>query len=386
MVWDSAMSYLSKNGGDSWTLLKPAALPYLRWLAFGPTYGADGAIWRQQFDSPIGMEVTKDGGATWQPLGSAPSTPVTALGGPPAPGRAPWAGTPYGLIEWTGPKEARCLREFRHGWGTSHLNLALSPAFATDSTAIAESAMTKDAGATWQPLPFASEIESAIGASGSSQAAAFSPNYAADGVALVGFDDWPSDPVSQLRRTADRGATWQSGSLPVGSVRAIVFDPAGQRVYAGGEGGVAVSNDAGATWQNAGGPLSLLSVRGLVMRQEGGASALYAATTSAGMWRSAEGGVTWTKFNVGLSDGYLCAAAGNDALLATATCAGQVYLLGEGGGWERAGSRISALPSDLLVEGALVDGRLWLATNDGAWSATLPPGEPVKLWLPTIER
>jgi hypothetical protein len=388
IVWASRQSYISTNGGDTWTVLPTDSTAWLRWVAFGPTYPRDGAIWRQFLDAPGGIEVTKDRGATWRPLASAPASPALTLAGPPTPDPAPWAATAYGVVSWPdSSSDATFLHRFAHGRGSTRINLALSPAFETDGTAIAESVITRDRGVTWQPLPFAQDVERAAGAFGSSQVAAFSPNYASDGVALVAFDDWPSNPVTDLRRTPDHGATWASGTLPVGSVSAIVFDADNaRRVYAGGEGGVAISTDAGATWQNAGEPLSLLHVRGLAARQENGVGVVYAATTSAGVWRSADGGATWTRLNAGLSDGYLCALAGNADLLATATCAGQVYLLAPDGVWERAGGPRSGGVNHMMVQGQHAAGRIFVASNTGVWSAAIPFGSAKQTWLPLIRR
>ncbi len=390
ILWDYASpeSFISRDGGDTWSPLTMAGQPSNLWLVFAPDYAITGAIWRQRFQGAGGIEVTTDSGASWKPLGTAPGAAILSLAAPASIPQELWATIADGVIALPGGSGASAfVYKFPYVRFSAHIGLALSPAFETDGTAIAETAMTKDGGATWQPLPFAPEMEWAASAQGSSQAAAFSPHYASDGVALITFDDYPSEPLSALRRTSDRGATWQSGTVPVGSVRAIVFDAGNsKRVYAGGEGGVAVSLDGGATWQRVSEPLSLLSVRSLVTRVEGGAAVVYAATTSAGMWRSADRGDTWTPFNAGLGDGYLGAAAGNDEVFAAATRAGQVYLLGANGVWERAGGPLSGEVNDLLVQGTVNAGRITVATSVGVWSAALPVGEPKRIWAPLVGR
>ena len=71
--------------------------------------------------------------------------------------------------------------------GKRRVRVARSPAFVTDGTAIAEGVITRDRGASWQDLPFASELRSALGPRGSSEAVAFGPNYSQDGLVLIAF-------------------------------------------------------------------------------------------------------------------------------------------------------------------------------------------------------
>lgn len=379
-------SLISKDGGNTWTQLTAIAGPPVRWITFAPTYATDGAIWRQRFEAAMGIEVTRDAGASWQLLAAAPGIEVHALSRTPNTGGSPWAATPYGPAEWVKNGAARLLYAFANGWG-GRVGVARSPTFPTDGTGIAGGVITHDGGNTWQELPFAFEVRYALGGRRSSEAVEFSPNYAQDGLVLVAFDE-PTDATSELRRSNDHGATWENLKLPVSVVRSIVFEPsaaADRRIYAGGERGVAVSSDGGATWTNAVGPLALLKVTGLAVRLEGGSPVVYAATSSEGMWRSTDRGQTWAKSNAGLGDGYLCALDGNEDLLATVTCAGQVYLWA-GTGWGRVDAPISGAINDVMVEGTAAAGSVTVGTSLGAFSFSLPAGEPLHVWLPLLRR
>lgn len=389
LVWfgGNPFSFISADGGNTWTQFDGSGGPSVRWLAFAPSYDTDGAVWRQRFDVPMGIEVTRDGGATWQPLSTTPGMTVHTLSPATDITGAPWAATPYGLIDWEEDGSPRLLYTFAYGWG-GRIGLARSPAFPADGTAIGEGVITRDGGETWQNLPFASALRQALGSQQSTEAVTFSPHYAEDGLVLVAYDDEPSDATSELRRSTDSGATWQNLKLPVAAVRKIVFQPgmaADRVIYAAGESGVAISTDGGATWTRATEPLALLKATGLATRLEGGSPVVYAATSSAGIWRSADRGQTWTKFNDRLGDGYLCALDGNDLLLAAVTCAGQVYLW-EGAGWQQAGAPVSGRVNDVLVQRTPGAGQVMVGTSTGAFSFGLPLGDLARTWLPLTQR
>ncbi len=388
IVWarHTGKSILSKDGGNTWTEFTGSGAPTVRWMGFAPTYPTDAAIWRQQFDVPVGLEVTRDGGVTWQPLAAAPGTMVDGLAVGDSLAQPAWAATDYGMVSLPSSGSAPFLHRFSRNWN-GRVDLALSPTFVTDGIAIGEGVITRDHGATWQDLVFAPELRWALTVGRSIEVVQFSPSYAEDGLILVAFDDF-DDVTSDLRRSTDRGAKWQNLSLPVAGVRSLVFEPgaaAGRRVYAGGEWGVAMSNDGGETWTRAGLPLSLLKVTGLAARLEDGSPVVYAATSSDGVWRSTDGGQSWARFNTGLGDGYLCGLAGNESLLAAVTCAGQVYLWG-GVTWERAGMPLAGSINDVVVQGTVGAGRLTVATSLGAFQAALPLGELRPLWVPLLRR
>ncbi len=385
LAWDeTSRSYLSTDGGDTWKKFDsgPIAIgpvSVLKWLAFSPNYATDGAVWRQR-KGAAGVEVTTDGAATWGPLGAAPGDAIRSLVAP-SDAAVPWAATRDAIFPLSGsPGNVTPLQSlnFRDGMSVA---IAFSPDFANDKTAIAGSAITRDAGATWRPLPFESQIQNTKWAE-----AAFAPDYPSSRRILVAYDNEPLDHPG-VEWTADDGATWQVVRVPLGGLRSLTFDAVNPlKVYAGGEGGVAVSKDGGQSWENAGGPLSLLRVAGLLAREESGANVLYVATSSAGMWRGRDGGMAWEKMNAGLADGRLCALGGNRNMLAVATCAGQLYLSSAPfGWWEPVGNPLPAEPTELLAQGSRFAGRVVAGTTVGVFSMRQAVSDPRRLWLPVVE-
>ncbi len=112
-------------------------------------------------------------------------------------------------------------------------------------------------------------------------------------------------PSGGLWRSYDGGATWTSNTdaMPTLGVSAIVFDPVNPaRVYIGtGDRdaadspglGVWRSDDGGLSWTPAGDALSDRVVGDLLIHPENPAVLL--AATSGGVWRSADSGDTWTQ-------------------------------------------------------------------------------------------
>jgi uncharacterized protein (TIGR03437 family) len=114
-------------------------------------------------------------------------------------------------------------------------------------------------------------------------------------------------------KTTDGGTTWtpltdNQPSLAIGS---IVLDPNNpDAVFAGtGEGdgaidsysgaGILKSLDAGATWRNIVGPFAQTSITGLAVNPKN--SSIMLAASSIGVYRSGDGGETWTISNPGVA-------------------------------------------------------------------------------------
>jgi photosystem II stability/assembly factor-like uncharacterized protein len=94
-----------------------------------------------------------------------------------------------------------------------------------------------------------------------------------------------ANPPTGLWRTTDGGTTWSNAAATIfaGSVRALAIDPRQHdHLYAGGDGGVFSSSDAGITWSAGSGGFASAPVMDLfwVGHQ------LYAATYGAGMFRA----------------------------------------------------------------------------------------------------
>lgn len=106
--------------------------------------------------------------------------------------------------------------------------------------------------------------------------------------------------------SVDGAATWAKADsgLAAAVIPALLLDPSAEGiVYAATTDGVAVSVDAGATWSDPGAGLPSVSVSALA--QVGGtATRLLAGTLGAGLYQSADRGVTWT-LAAGLNDLYV---------------------------------------------------------------------------------
>ena len=94
----------------------------------------------------------------------------------------------------------------------------------------------------------------------------------------------------------DAGLNWQMRScgLPAGRAEALSVDPANSgRLWAAGGGRIYRSDDGGASWQAFGSPLpeADTSVRGIAAD---GAGSTVVLTTHRGLYRTADGGQTWT--------------------------------------------------------------------------------------------
>lgn len=117
---------------------------------------------------------------------------------------------------------------------------------------------------------------------------------------------------SGLVRSEDRGASWhpaipnESRSLIATAVRVHPDPAAGPLVVAGVAGGVVVSRNGGESWQSVtlSVPAPIVSV--ILLATDGVA---LAGTFEDGMYRSDDGGVTWSPANAGLLDHCVLALA-----------------------------------------------------------------------------
>ena len=103
-------------------------------------------------------------------------------------------------------------------------------------------------------------------------------------------------------KSTDRTATWSSSSagLTDASVRVLTVDPAvPETVYAGTPSGLFVSLDAAASWTRVPGlPATIFDA---VVFDPANSLTVYAVSTDAGVFRSADGGASWAPVNAGLS-------------------------------------------------------------------------------------
>jgi photosystem II stability/assembly factor-like uncharacterized protein len=104
-------------------------------------------------------------------------------------------------------------------------------------------------------------------------------------------------------KSADGGATWQAvnAGLPNSYVRCIAISPKDPNLlYAGIQGGVAVSFNGGKQWQMSSGFRPTVNVNCIAVNPKD-PQVLYAGTGGGGVFRSGNGGVSWKDVNQGLS-------------------------------------------------------------------------------------
>jgi uncharacterized protein (TIGR03437 family) len=165
-------------------------------------------------------------------------------------------------------------------------------------------------------------------------------------VQAIGID--PTDPgtlyvatTDSVQRSTDAGQSWQAADEPPDEpIRTIIVDPSRQeRVYAAGA-GLWRSNDAGRTWR------SLPGVRGDILQlmiDPVSPAVLYASARNQGLFRSDNGGDSWTviqpieSFGFVVMDGNTDIITANDSYMRRSRDGGST--------WERLGSDI---PGDAL--------------------------------------
>jgi photosystem II stability/assembly factor-like uncharacterized protein len=143
-------------------------------------------------------------------------------------------------------------------------------------------------------------------------------------------------PVSaRVLRSDDGGATWTdvSAGLPREIASAVAVDPRDPRVVYAGTGhvyafpgdGVWKSTDGGGTWSRAGGELADRTITALLVSAVPGR--VYAATDDGRVFRSGDGGASWTDWSRGLH------ASGIGALVADPAGASRIYAVTANGVW-----------------------------------------------------
>jgi len=143
-------------------------------------------------------------------------------------------------------------------------------------------------------------------------------------------------PVSaRVLRSDDGGATWTdvSAGLPREIASAVAVDPRDPRVVYAGTGhidafpgdGVWKSTDGVGTWNRAGGEPADRTITTLLASEVPGR--VYAATGDGRVFRSGDGGASWTDWSLGLH------ASGIDALVADPADPRRIYAVTANGAW-----------------------------------------------------
>lgn len=182
--------------------------------------------------------------------------------------------------------------------------------------------------------------------------------------------------LPNVYRTINGGVAWQASSgglLPNISVAGLAFDPQNAQIALAGDGGVGYlfrSTDGGGAWQEIADFRPLLSetsaIGEIYATVENRKSVFYVCTRFDGVFRSLDGGVTWTQLDAGLVgdarrvrevvsyDGFLYAGT-HDGL----------YRLPEGGAvWQR----VNTFPAGNIVFSLTTDGTsLFAGTGQGVY-------------------
>lgn len=241
-----------------------------------------------------------NGGASWVIADTHLPGMPTGLGFHPSQSQILYAGTYSGLYRSTNGGSS--WSQLPATVGRAVLSVANSPGDATrilvgltDSGVL----ISEDAGATW--LTRSSGLR---GLTVSSLAAAST----GEGALYVGTEG------GQLLRTTDGGASWEvlnpamaTTGASLSSVKALAVDPkVSTTVYAGGEGGLFKSTTRGESWSLIAPPspvFATFTTQALAIDPQTPAN-LYVAggRLESGLWRSVNGGASWTLATSGLSD------------------------------------------------------------------------------------
>jgi photosystem II stability/assembly factor-like uncharacterized protein len=232
---------------------------------------------------------------------------------------------------------------------------------------------SKDGGASWTRLPGIPSQETV-------NAVAVSP--ADSRIVLAGGE-------TAIYRSADAGATWKKvldQEINQPTMTGFAFDPAKPaNVYAssdsdGNPAGVLKSTDAGVTWKAANGGIEHNSrVWGVAVARDG--SSVWAASSD-GVYRSDDGGTTWTVALPGKDTHSI--AAGADGLVVAGTNGDGILRSTNGKSWEEttsdkkmAGNIVYAIVASTATPGLLYAGipnRILRSTDDGATWKTFSRG------------
>jgi photosystem II stability/assembly factor-like uncharacterized protein len=285
-------AYRSEDGGETWTTL---AIPFTNvWsLAMDP-HDPDVLL----AATGKGVFRSADGGASWSLTGLVPGQlfqeVVAVLFDPRTPGRA-WAAqgvstfvSDDGGITWT-PRSSGLPAPGTGGVSTLAIDPASGTLYAGFSVPDGNAPLYRstDDGASWTPVPLQEEnwvLALAV----------------SSGPAPTAYASTPSG----IFRSTDGGASW-SGPDPLGyGVLSFAVPPSpGSTVYAGAIAlGVFKSTNRGASWRLSSRGLNAAEVVGFAVSPSN-PSILYLSDRVRGVLRSTDGGKTWNPAGGGLPQG-----------------------------------------------------------------------------------
>lgn len=318
--------YLSRDGGATWDglWLEDQVVHH---VLFSPRYASDGTLFA---GTEEGLYVSTDRGNSWTPRGALQST-VHALAA------WPGEGTLLRIFAGTGAQGFAYSPDTGSTWQARNQGItdyrisavAVSPNYVRDVTVFAGGPgglwRSRDDGQSWQVTDLASAEVNAI---------ACALDYARSGKVYAATR-------GGVFVSYNQGAQWQptAGSLDVLNILDLAIGPSGEIWLATAEGGVYYSGDGGANWQpriNGLGSLQITSIE--YLGSEGDKRFLLAGTWGAGVFRTEDGGLTWTPPS-------------------TETAIPQVRALASGTGFSGRVWSFGATPAGVFRSGDL--GRVW---------------------------
>lgn len=380
LLWYGASAFLSTDAGDTWRRITPETLTNLQSMAFSPAYAQDSKILLGVLgQTPFLM--TQNQGASWNPVTPGmPGAHVHDLDLSLIADGADWLLTADGLLARNG-SQWMWVKRPPYPWVYPGA-MARSPNFVQDRTALVRDAFTSDGGVTWQALPASSSYVYS--------ASAFAPDWVTSRTALAILSDRTVTGGAAAVRTTNGGANWQSSTTNrLWQVTDVAFDPdwpSVARVYAASAGGMAYSSDLGQSWQAVGEPVGSAKTVQLATRQEGGQGVIYAATTSKGVWRSADHGAAWGAVNTGLPNGHVCALTADAEVLVAGLCDGRLYAQAAPQAvWRELLIQPGGTVTSLALRQSSGQRLLWVGTGSGVYRTplTFTPALTLRLtWLP----
>lgn len=337
----------SVDAGASWSRVGMAA-DRVDAVALAPSFGRGGLAFAGS-SSGDGVYRSGDGGATWQPAGSLPFAFVQSLAVSPAfdsDGQV-MAGTAGGgvIVSADGGTTWREANDGLHAAQVGGLVVEGQRVVMAGNGGASETV----AGAPgWRNLPIPTRFVTAYDGRGTQR--------------FVGTQD------QGLQESYDGGATWQQATLPAATVSALALAPNfvqdGVALLAAGY--VYRSTDGGRSWQQAQG-MTGNDVRAFAFSATFDADqTVYAATVAHRLFRSRDGGATWSLASAGLPSDQITAVLLSprydlDGAAYAATAGDGIYETVDGGkSWRplpnqppwRVVTALAGLPDGALLAGS----------------------------------
>jgi photosystem II stability/assembly factor-like uncharacterized protein len=190
-----------------------------------------------------------------------------------------------------------------------------------------------------------------------------------------------------LGKSVDSGATWEeaNGNLPVTPINGVGFFPAIRAVAVAPDGsavdiataddGLFRSTDGGTSWTALEEGLYERSFHSLAFLPGQPPTTLLAGGNGGGVYRSADAGASWTKTSASLNEALVSSVAASPVFAGTAYAAAfdGVYATGDGGRtWSRASDALPAVPVAAVAVRTLVS--LQPGDTETLYAATLGTG------------